>query len=214
MPGARQKQSVVYNSPLRARQAAETRQVVLVAATRLFVSRGWAGTTIASVAAEAGTAVETVYSAFGSKSGLLVAAIDAAIVGDDDQQPLVERAEFASLGVGEQSERLVAAARIITRALVRAVPLMGALREASASDEAAKARLDTYESDRRMVVASGLELILGAAVPEPLVDTMWALASPEVFTKLTTERGWTEDAYERWVIETAGAILGGPRDPR
>jgi len=65
---------------LRARQAAETRRTVLSAATRLFIERGWAATTLAAVAAEAGTAVETVYSAFGSKSGLLIAAIDVAIV--------------------------------------------------------------------------------------------------------------------------------------
>src|SRR5277367_5396761 len=125
-----------YHSPLRARQAAETRQNVLGAATRLFTDRGWAGTTLAAVAAEAGTAVETVYSAFGSKSGLLIAAIDVAIVGGDGEEPLVGRPEFAELGVGERSERLARAARIITRALERAVPLMGSLREASASDAA------------------------------------------------------------------------------
>ena len=107
---------------------------VLSAATRLFIERGWAATTLAAVAAEAGTAVETVYSAFGSKSGLLIAAIDVAIVGDDDDTPLVKRPQFTSLGLGKRSERLVGAARIITQALVHAVPLMGALQEASASD--------------------------------------------------------------------------------
>ena len=118
MKSGRQRQSG-YHSPLRVRQAAETRQTVLVAATRLFTERGWAGTTLAAVAAEAGTAVETVYSAFGSKSGLLIAAIDVAIVGRRCEVPLVDRPEFASLGVGERSERLAAAARIITRAFVR-----------------------------------------------------------------------------------------------
>ena len=85
---------------MRARQAAETRQTVLCAATRLFIERGWAATTLAAVAAEAGTAVETFYSAFGSKSGLLIAAIDVAIVGDDDETPLVDRPEFTTLGAG------------------------------------------------------------------------------------------------------------------
>jgi AcrR family transcriptional regulator len=197
-----------YHSPLRARHAAETRQTVLAAATRLFTNRGWAGTTLVAVAAEAGTAVETVYSAFGSKSGLLIAAIDAAIVGDDDGVPLVARPEFASLGLGQRSDRLIAAARIITRALVHAVPLMGALQEASASDEASKIRLNAYETDRRMVISGGLELILGKPGPEILVDTMWALASPEVFTKLTKERGWPVNRYEQWLVGTAIAVLG------
>src|SRR5215472_7829806 len=95
-----------YHSPLRARQAAETRRTVVAAAGRLFSERGWAGTTLAAVAAEAGTAVETVYAGFGSKAGLLVTAIDVAIVGDDGEAPLVERAEFASLGTGGQARRL------------------------------------------------------------------------------------------------------------
>lgn len=192
---------------MRARQAAETRQYVLSAATRLFIERGWAATTLAAVSAEAGTAVETVYSAFGSKSGLLIAAIDAAIVGDDDDTPLVERAEFAALGAGRRSERLVTAARIITRALVHAVPLMGALQEASASDAASKVRWQAYETDRRAVILTGLERILGKEPPETLVDSIWALASPEVFTKLTGERGWTVERYERWLVQTGGALL-------
>jgi AcrR family transcriptional regulator len=175
----------------------------------LFTERGWTGTTLATVAAEAGTAVETVYSAFGSKSGLLIAAIDAAIVGDDGEEPLVERPEFSGLGVGKRSVRLALAARIITRALDRAVPLMGALREASASDAAADSRLHTYETDRRAVIDAGLQLIRGSKAPETLVDSMWALASPEVFTKLTRERGWPVERYERWLIETASALIDG-----
>jgi TetR/AcrR family transcriptional regulator of autoinduction and epiphytic fitness len=206
---SRQGQSSTYHSPLRARQAAETRETVLGAATRLFTARGWAGTTLAAVAAEAGTAVETVYSAFGSKSGLLIAAIDVAIVGDDGEEPLVERPEFVGLGVGERSARLARAARIITRALEGAVPLMGALREASASDAAASTRLHDYETDRRAVIAAGLQLIRGDKAPDPLVDSMWALASPEVFTKLTRERRWSVAHYERWLVDTAAALLDG-----
>jgi AcrR family transcriptional regulator len=206
-PSSGRRSQSSYHSPLRARQAAETRQSVLAAATRLFVERGWAATTLAAVAAAAGTAVETVYSAFGSKSGLLIAAIDVAIVGDDDDTPLVERAEFAALGAGKRSERLVTAARIITRALVHAVPLMGALQEASASDAASKARWQTYETDRRTVIQAGLGLILGKQPPETLVDSIWALASPELFTKLTGERGWTVERYEQWLVQTAGALL-------
>jgi AcrR family transcriptional regulator len=196
-----------YHSPLRARQAAETRRMVLAAATSLFVSRGWAGTTVGAVATEAGTAVETVYAAFGSKSGLLTAAIDVAIAGDEDEQLVQERAEFAALGVGNRIERLTVAAAIITRALVQAVPLMGALREAAASDAAARERFDRYESDRRLTIATGLGLILGGPPPEHLVDAMWAVAGPEVYAKLTGERGWGVDTYQAWLVETGLALL-------
>src|SRR5271156_6407204 len=91
------KRRSTYNSPLRTRQAAETRAAVVAAAAEVFGQRGWAGTTLAAIATEAGTAVETLYSSFGSKSRLLVAAIDAAIVGDEDATSLEERAEFVAL---------------------------------------------------------------------------------------------------------------------
>jgi AcrR family transcriptional regulator len=207
--GRRQRPSG-YHSPLRARQAVETRRAILNAATNLFAERGWAGTTLSAVAAEAGTAIETVYSAFRSKSGLLIAAIDAAIVGDEDETPLVDRPEFVGLGTGALSERLTAAARIITLALVRAVPLMGALAEASANDAAARARLNTYESDRRAVIAVGLELVLGKPAPESLIDSIWAIAGPEVFAKLTKERHWSIETYQSWLVEIGLALFGVP----
>jgi AcrR family transcriptional regulator len=201
-----------YRSPLRARQAAETRQSIIAAAARLFAERGWAGTTLAAVAGQAGTAIETIYSGFGSKVGLLLAAIDVAIAGDDDQSPVAERPEFARLGVGSRLDRLRAAAAVAASSLVRAVPLMRALREAAASDETAKARLDAYETDRHTTIAVGLELVLGEAPSGEAVDSMWAVAGPEVFVKLTQERGWSTERYERWLVETAAAMLGGRRD--
>lgn len=208
MPISDRESSPAYHSPLRARQAADTRRTVLAAATRLFGERGWTGTTLAAIAAEAGTAVETIYSGFASKRAVLLAAIDVAIAGDDDPRPIESRPEFAELGTGSRTKRLDAATRIITAALLRAVPLMKPLQEAAASDAAAKERLERYESVRRATIGAGLQLVLGQ-VPSPrVVDAMWALASPEVFIKLTRERGWSVDSYQSWLAETADAVLG------
>lgn len=38
-------------------------------------------------------------------------------------------------------------------------------------------------------------------------DTVWLTNSPEVFVMLTTERGWTPDAYERWLVDTWTRLL-------
>lgn len=56
----------------------------LEAALRLFVDRGYAGTTIAAVAERAGVSPETVYLSLGGKRGLLEGAIEMAIAGEDD----------------------------------------------------------------------------------------------------------------------------------
>jgi AcrR family transcriptional regulator len=183
---------------------------VVEAAGLLFRRHGWAGTTMAAVASEAGTAVETVYAAGGSKSALLTAAIDGALVGDDEPRPLLERAEFAALGTGRRAARVKAAASLITRAHARSVALLAALQEAAASDRQARARWRQYEADRRVVIERGLGLVLGYDPGDELVDSMWALAAPEVFVKLTRQRGWTSERYEAWLARSASLLLAPP----
>jgi AcrR family transcriptional regulator len=70
-----------YRSARSRQQAAQTRTVVLAAATALFGDRGWSATGMRDVANEAGVAVETVYANFRTKAELLLAAIDVGVLG-------------------------------------------------------------------------------------------------------------------------------------
>ncbi|MGO9876773.1 MAG: TetR/AcrR family transcriptional regulator [Acidimicrobiia bacterium] len=199
-----------YHSPLRARQAAQTREAIIGAAITLFAGRGWAATTLPMVASEAGTAVDTIYSTFGSKSELLMAAVDVAIVGDDEAAPMVDRPDFALLGKGRQHERLRAGVHFTLGVYERSVPILKALQEAAASDAAARARLRQYDDDRRNVTAAGLTLILGDTPPDEIVDAMWALVSPEVFIYLTEGRRWPLPRAETWFVEMSRTAIGKP----
>jgi AcrR family transcriptional regulator len=196
-----------YHSPLRARQAAETRHAIVSAATTLFRDRGWAATTLPMVAAEAGTAVDTIYSAFGSKSGLLMAAIDLAIAGDDDPTAMVDRPELAEFAEGERLDRLRTGVHFTIGVYERSVPILKALQEAAASDQPARARLAQYDNDRRNVMVVGLGLILGRQAPSELIDAIWALVSPEVLTMLTEGRGWSIAAVETWLVTMSDAAI-------
>src|ERR1700753_981537 len=80
-----------YQSPLRAEQAAATRRLVLDAATRLFIERGCAATSIDLIAERAGVGRSTVFAAAGGKPWLLKTAYDRAVVGDDAPVPLLQR---------------------------------------------------------------------------------------------------------------------------
>ena len=64
-----------YESPRRREQAAATRRQILGAAQRLFEAHGYAATTMAAIADEAGVASKTVYLAFETKSGLVRALV-------------------------------------------------------------------------------------------------------------------------------------------
>src|SRR5215468_5883978 len=81
----------VYRSPRRAEQARRTRARILVAATEQFVARGYAATTVRSIAEAARISVPTVELIFSTKPKLLKAAIDVAIAGDDEPVPMFER---------------------------------------------------------------------------------------------------------------------------
>ena len=72
-----------YESPRRRAQAAATRRQILDAAQRLFEAHGYAATTMAAIAREAGVALKTVYVAFETKSGVLRALWHLLLRGDE-----------------------------------------------------------------------------------------------------------------------------------
>ena len=107
---------------------------MLAAATTLFADRGWAATGMRDIATEAGVAVETVYANFASKSDVLLAAIDAGVVGDTRSVPLSHRPEFAALAVGSLADRVAVAARLLTGINQRTWGLRRALTEAAGGE--------------------------------------------------------------------------------
>ena len=200
-----------YHSPLRAQQARETRQRILDAAVALFSDRGWSATTLKAVAEEAGTAVDTVYSAFESKVNLLMAAVDVAIVGDDEEDAMVDRPDFSLLGEGDRDQRIQAGVRYTIEVYQRSVQVLAALQEASASEPVAHERMVRYDQDRRNVMVAGFALIMDHPLPDELIDPVWAMVSPEVFVKLTTGRGWSVEQVEELfihVVTTMTATAG------
>src|SRR5215471_1015708 len=80
-----------YNSSRRQEQAAATRREILVAAQRLFERQGYAATTMAAIASEAGVALKTVYVTFETKSGVLRALWNLLLRGDEENVSVAER---------------------------------------------------------------------------------------------------------------------------
>ena len=65
-----------YKSERRQQQAQATHRDILRAARRLFAERGYAATSVADLAQEAGVAVQTIYTSCGSKRELVLALVD------------------------------------------------------------------------------------------------------------------------------------------
>jgi AcrR family transcriptional regulator len=195
-----------YRSRLREHQTAATRGAVLDAARELFVANGWAGTGMRDVAAAAGVALETVYSHFSSKRGLLQAVADTAVVGDDASEPLAQRAEFLAIGVGRRPRRVRAAAQLLTAVQSRTAGIAKLLRQAAAVDGEITAMLQATRERQRSDVSSALELIIGRVPTTSERDGVWAITSPEVYLLLVEGSGWTLQQYEGWIAETLERI--------
>lgn len=200
-----------YRSPRREQQAAATRTSVLATATRLFGERGWAATGIRDVAREAGVSVETVYAHFRTKSDLLMAALDVAIVGDAEPVPLDRRAQFVELGHGSREQRIRAAARLVTDIHRRTAGVNLALREAARSDPALDRLMREREEGRLSNVVEGLTLVVGHPVTPEEADALWAVLDIGVYRMLTDLRGWTPQQYETWLAGAIDRLLDGSR---
>jgi AcrR family transcriptional regulator len=196
-----------YRSQLREQQAEATKRAVVQAAHELFVAMGWAATGMREVATTAGVALETVYSHFSSKRGLLRAVVDVVAVGDDAPLALAQRPEFLAMGRGRRTARITAAAGLLTAVQRRTAPIAKLLREAAPADDEIAAMLDATRERQRHDIASALELIVGRPPTAAERDGTWAVASPEVYLLLVEASGWTPAQYETWVAATLDGLI-------
>lgn len=196
-----------YRSRLRDQQAAQTKRAVVQAAHDLFVAKGWAATGMREVAAAAGVAVETVYSHFASKRGLLRAVLDAAAAGDDAPVPLAQRPEFLALGHGRRPARVRAAARLVTAVHLRTAGVATLLRQAAPADDEIAEVLQATRDRQRRDVATALELVLGRPPTAAERDGVWAIVSPEIYLLLVEESGWAPEQFEEWIATTLERVI-------
>ncbi|MDX6569338.1 MAG: hypothetical protein QOH15_1916, partial [Gaiellales bacterium] len=49
---------------------------------------------------------------------------------------------------------------------------------------------------------------------EEAAETIWALASPDLYVLLTGLRGWSRERYAAWLADSLGAVLSGPEAGR
>src|SRR3954451_9732269 len=137
-----------YDSPRRREQGTATRREILEAAQRLFERQGYAATTIAAIAAEAGVALKTVYVAFETKSGVLRGLWHLLLRGDQDEAPVGEREWYRELLAEpdpEQQLRLMARQSRIVKLRIGAV--IEVIRTAASSDPDIGALWERIQSD-------------------------------------------------------------------
>ena len=189
-----------------------TRERIVRAATTLFVRDGYLVTTMASIATEAGVAVQSLYLRFGSKLAILKAVLDVAIVGDFEPVPLLDREwvrELAATQDGPAAVHLYAGetARVLDR-----THAIYAVVQAAAAGEAgellAENKRQRHEGQRTIAemlsrkprFASGITVDIAA-------DLIYGLVSEDLYGLFVVARGWSTEKWERRCADILVRVL-------
>ncbi len=198
-----------YRSATRVQQAQQTRRRILAVATRLFVERGYAATSVADIAAEAGVVSRTIYLDFPNKRALLDQAIGVALGGDDAPVMLRDRDWFRQTVEAPGAEILALFAKFTSGLHVRSAALLEAAEAAAAADAELAERRDRGHQNRRADlrrVATAVAAKAGADL-DYVTDLLYTLGSSGVYVQFVFQCGWSPERYERWLSETLEAAI-------
>jgi AcrR family transcriptional regulator len=188
-----------YRSERRREQAEQTRERIVAAAADTFGERGWEGASIAAVAERAGVSQETIYARFGNKRALLGDALQSAVRSDDGRPVPEQDGPRAVLAAVDLDERIRLFAADISERLERAAPLVAAVSAASRSEPELDELLQRLHADR---LANLAVFSSGDAL-----ETVWAVTSPELYELFRRQRGWSQERYRGWLVETLTLVL-------
>ena len=204
-----------YESPLRKEQARDTQRRIVAAAEELFLDRGYTRTSVAAIAERAEVSGQTVYNAFGTKAGLAKRLYDVRLAGDDEPIPMAERPVFQQLARERDPRRTLHTYARIGRQLAERVGAVQAVLAAGAAagDPDLAVLVTTTDTERSIGTGHMARRLaeLHALKPgldvERAADLLWTLTAPELFQRLTVDRGWSLDEYEQWLGDTMCASL-------
>jgi AcrR family transcriptional regulator len=205
-----------YDSPRRAEQARQTRAAVTSAAQRLFLRDGFAATTIAAIAAEAGVSAETIYKAFSGKPGLVRAICEQALAGEG---PIPAETRSDHLQASEPDPRKIIRGwgRLSAEIAPLVSPILLLLRAAALTDPQMASLRGEIEASRltRMIrnartLADAGHLRAGMTT-EHAGEIMWTYSSPELYELLVVSRRWPPQEYGIFIADAMIAALLPPQ---
>ena len=180
-------------------------RLVCAAAHRLFSAKGYLATSIEEIAAEAGVARPTVFSAVGPKPAILKAVVDQAMAGDDAPVPVAGRPWFTeALDEPDPVRSVQLHARNLCWILGRVVPLLRALEAAAAVDEDAAALWADLRRQRRTgtaSIAANLAAKTTLRCQEPVLADMLFTLPPDAYYRLVHEEGWPAGKFQHWLAD-------------
>ncbi len=180
--------------------------LVCAAASRLFSTKGYLATSIEDIAAEAGVARPTVFSAVGPKPVILKNVVDQALAGDDAPVPIAERPWWReAIDEPDPVRSIQLHARNMCRIAQRAAPVLRALETAASIDADAAQVWERFQQQRRAglneFVVTLARKTTGLRLEEDtMTDTLCMLAA-DAYIRLVRDAGWPIEKLEAWVAD-------------
>lgn len=202
-----------YVSPARDAQVLETRRRIRQAAERLFLEKGYVGTSMSDIAAAADVSRPTVFNAFGSKAALLKEVADVCLAGDDEPLDLLQRPGGRQILTAVTADELLRAqARYAGEIMERVAPILGVIIDAAAADPEARELKLEQEQGRLFGMSVAVDRLaeLGSLRKgisrQHAKQALWMLSGLEPW-RLAMESGWTRRKYEQWFETCVRALL-------
>ena len=201
-----------YDSTSRQASARRNQDAILDAAERRFLEDGYAGTTIATLAAEAGVSAETVYKVFGGKPGIVGALYERGL-GGSGTIAAYDRSDTMRVHETDPKSLLRKWGELTAEVAARVNPVLLLVRSAAATDPNMAALLERSHADRLERMRHNAHFLvdrgyLRADVSfDEAVDVMWLHSSPELYDLLVLRRGWNSERFGRYVARSMAAAL-------
>lgn len=192
----------------------EAQSNIIETARALFIAKGYAGVTIETIARQAKVAPETIYSVFTNKRTILARAVGSAVETDGDPIPVLLTSYIREVASERNQHRQIQ--MFAQRMLVffsHVAPLVEVMRTAAKTEPEINNLLKKYLDDRFQGMGFFIDCLLANG---PLrdglsklsaVETIWALASAEIYNLLIKDRGWSGEEYEVWLSQSLNRLL-------
>ncbi len=188
-----------------------TQRKIVDAATDLFVTQGYHGTTLEQIAVRAGVAVQTVYFHFGNKRSVLNRAADVAAVGDDETVAMLDRPWLEEAQAESDPRRVLDLWVGYGRGIMTRVgPIMKVVQDAAVVDPEMAEQWALNEAETATafrVLAEQLDTMGALRRPvEEATDILCALCGVRMYLVLA-DRGWDTQQWERFVADSLAHAL-------
>jgi AcrR family transcriptional regulator len=203
-----------YASEVRDEQARRTRRAIVTAAHDLFLTQGYAATTIDGIAAAAHVSRRTVFNSAGGKAALLKLALDWAVAGDDEPIAMADRPAVKAIQAEPDPRKaLMLWVQTVAEVAARIAPIGEVLIAAADVDPAAAELLAEAGHNRLFGATAFIRYLaslggLAAGMTEQrAADLCWALMDGHLYRLLVVQRGWSATEFTRWLSDSLAATL-------